>query len=67
MASKGRKYDYSRPLVKEFQTAAGIASDGIYGGTTRGALLYFGASRAPAPLFAPTSTVPYLYAAGPVV
>jgi hypothetical protein len=48
------KSSYSRPLVRNFQTAAGIASDGIYGGGTRRALLFYGIDRPPAALFKPT-------------
>jgi murein L,D-transpeptidase YcbB/YkuD len=54
-----KKYDYSRPKLKEFQTAAGLKPDGVYGGGTRGALLYYGAKSPPRPLFAPTDTIPY--------
>jgi hypothetical protein len=45
--------------MRAFQTAAGLKPDGVYGGGTRGALVYYGAPRAPAPLFAPTTTIPY--------
>lgn len=42
LKSKGAKYD--RGLLKSFQTAAGIAADGLYGPETRGALLRYGMS-----------------------
>ena len=59
MLQKKTKYDYSRKLVSDFQRAAGIAVDGAYGGGTRGALIYYGASRAPGPFFKPTNTIKY--------
>lgn len=46
-------YNYDRKLMAQFQKAAGIAQDGIYGGGTRAALMYYGATNAPAALFAP--------------
>jgi peptidoglycan hydrolase-like protein with peptidoglycan-binding domain len=51
---------YARELVREFQRACGITADGIYGGHTRGALIYFGASNPPRPFFVPTDTLPYV-------
>lgn len=54
-----KRYDYDRNLVAAFQRAAGLKADGIYGGGTRGALIFFGQANAPKPLFAPTSTTPY--------
>jgi peptidoglycan hydrolase-like protein with peptidoglycan-binding domain len=51
---------YARELVKQFQRAAGITADGIYGGHTRGALIYFGVSNPPRPFFIPTDTLPYV-------
>jgi hypothetical protein len=57
--AKGNKYGYSRALVKRFQAAAALRVDGHYGGATRGALLYFGAIRAPKPFFKPTHTIKY--------
>jgi len=59
LTAKGQAYNYSRPNMRAFQTAAGLKPDGVYGGGTRGALVYYGAPRAPAPLFAPTTTIPY--------
>jgi hypothetical protein len=54
-----KKYSYSRKLARQFQTAAGIAAEGAYGGETRGALESFGVRRPPRALFKPTETVPY--------
>jgi len=53
------KWTYDRKLTARFQTAAGIDSDGLYGGGTRGALIYYGQSNAPAPFFDPKATVLY--------
>lgn len=38
---------YSRQLLRQFQRAAGIAVDGLYGGGSRGALMHFGIRRPP--------------------
>jgi peptidoglycan hydrolase-like protein with peptidoglycan-binding domain len=46
-------YNYDRKLMASFQKAAGIAQDGLYGGGTRAALIYYGAKNVPAALFAP--------------
>lgn len=54
---------YDRGLTREFQRAAGIASDGVYGGETKGALLAFGISNPPNAFFVPVATVPYRWAA----
>lgn len=53
---------YSRPLLKEFQLAAGLEADGIYGGGSRGALIAYGIARPPQPFFKPTETAPYPWA-----
>jgi hypothetical protein len=47
---------YSRPMLREFQRAAGIVVDGLYGGGTRGALVYYGAKTPPTPYFASRTT-----------
>lgn len=52
--SKG--VNYSQAQLKQFQTAAGIASDGLYGGGSRRALIFYGIARPPQPLFKPTAT-----------
>ena len=54
-----RKYDYDRRLVKAWQEDAGLAPDGVYGGATRGALIYYGVKNPPKPLFKPTETITY--------
>lgn len=51
---------YARELVKTFQRAAGIAIDGVYGGETRGALIYYGAKDPPKPFFKPFDTIAYV-------
>lgn len=55
--SKGQA-GYSRALVKQFQTAAGIDADGLYGGGTRRALIFYGIPRPAQPFFKPTATPP---------
>lgn len=59
---RSKQYDYSRPQLKSFQTAAGLTADGIYGNDTWGALLYF-TTDAPRALFKPTAPTPYPWAA----
>lgn len=54
-----RGFNYSRPRLRAWQLLAGIAPDGLYGGGTRGALLYYGVTSPPSPLFAPRTTSPY--------
>lgn len=51
--------NYDRRMVRNFQTFAGIAVDGWYGGGTRGALLHYGAKDPPKPFFKPTETLTY--------
>lgn len=63
---RGKKYGYDRALTSRFQTAAGLTSDGLYGGGTRGALIYFGATQVPNPLFKPTATTQYVPPGGVV-
>jgi len=55
--SRGRSYN--REQMAEFQRAAGIVADGIYGGEARGALIAFGVRDAPGALFRPTNTIAY--------
>lgn len=57
--SRAGRAGYDRRLVRTFQQKAGLTQDGIYGGSTRGALLYFGGSAAPAPFFPPLETIPF--------
>ena len=42
-----RRYDHD--LLRRFQRAAGLDADGLYGGSTRGALIYFGVRNPPSP------------------
>lgn len=51
-----KKSNYSRDLLKQFQLAAGIDADGVYGGGSRRALIFYGVPRPAAPLFKPTAT-----------
>lgn len=57
--------NYSHEQLRSFQRAAGIDADGLYGGSSRGALIFFGVPRPPATLFKPTQTVPYRWAEYP--
>lgn len=53
--------NYNRTALKAFQRAAGIAADGLYGGRTRGALLFYGAPIViPPPMTAPFETYTYV-------
>lgn len=54
-----RKYNYDRKLAKQFQTAAGLDADGAYGGSSVGALRYFGIANPPRALFKPLAEQPY--------
>jgi len=54
---------YDHKLLKQFQTAAGIASDGLYGGGSRGALIAYGQKNAPPAFYKPTAVTPYPWAA----
>lgn len=47
---RARQYDYSRPLAKSFQKAAGLTADGIYGPSTATAVGKY--TTAPKALFA---------------
>lgn len=58
LSTRGRA-GYSRPLLKQWQRQAGLTPDGIYGGATRGALLYYGVSDPPQAFFKPVATIPY--------
>jgi hypothetical protein len=59
LAKKGPA-GYSRAEVKSWQVQAALAADGIYGGSTRGALIYFGVPDPPRPFAAPVATLPYV-------
>lgn len=54
-----RRYDYDRRLLRQFQLAAAIASDGVYGGASAGALRHYLGSAPPRPLFRPTAEREY--------
>jgi hypothetical protein len=54
------KANYDRRLLEAWQRQAGLVPDRIYGGSTRGALLHYGASDAPAPFFKPFDTVQFV-------
>lgn len=58
LASKGIER-YDRSLLKQFQRAAGISQDGLYGGGSRGALIFYGIPNPPRPFFKPVTTSPY--------
>lgn len=63
LASKGIS-QYSHDLLKRWQTEAGVAADGIYGGATRGALIFYGVENPPKPFFKPTNTITFKPPAG---
>lgn len=50
---------YERGKLMAWQKLAGIRADGSYGGSTRGALVFYGALKAPRPFVAPYATLPY--------
>lgn len=59
LVARGRDR-YDREGLAEFQTAAGIAADGLYGGESKGALrFYLNGAQVPAAFFAPVAEVPY--------
>lgn len=62
LIAKGRDR-YDRAALKKFQVAAGIAADGLYGGGSRGALIFYGIAKPPNPFFKPTTTAPYPWTA----
>jgi len=51
---------YDRRWLERWQRYAGIEPDRIYGGATRGALLYYGGIDPPVPFFPPLNTIPYV-------
>lgn len=53
------KWHVDRKLIARFQAAAGINADGLYGGGTRGALVYYGQQNAPTPMWDPKATITY--------
>lgn len=52
---------FSRTQMRDFQTAAGITVDGLYGGQTRGALVFFDVPDAHATISRPRATTPYMW------
>lgn len=59
LAKKGPA-SYSRVELRTWQTHAGLRADGLYGGSSRGALVYYGVSDPPRPFSAPVATLPYV-------
>jgi murein L,D-transpeptidase YcbB/YkuD len=59
LATKGRAA-YSRDQLKTWQRHAGLTPDGMYGGSSRGALIHFGVKDPPRPFFSPVATIPYV-------
>lgn len=59
LAKKGPKA-YDRAQLRAWQTLAGLRADGAYGGSTRGALVYYGVTDPPRPFVAPLATLPYV-------
>jgi peptidoglycan hydrolase-like protein with peptidoglycan-binding domain len=57
LKKQGRAYDKS--ILKSWQTQAGIGADGLYGPHSRNALVYYGATDAPAP-FVKGTEKPYV-------
>ena len=59
LSSQGSNYDPA--MLRGFQKAAGLTPDGLYGGRTRGALLYYGAPIIiPKPMHGPNITYKYV-------
>lgn len=51
---------YDRNLLRQFQLAAAITVDGLYGGGSRGALIYYGIPNPRRPCYAPFTTREYI-------
>ena len=64
---KSKKANYDRTLLKQFQSAAGLTVDGLYGGSSAGALRYFLHRAPPKALVAPLTEKPYAAASMPAV
>jgi murein L,D-transpeptidase YcbB/YkuD len=58
LARTGRS-GYDRRLLRQWQTQAGLTGDGIYGGATRGALIFYGVKDPPRAFFKPVDTIPF--------
>ena len=48
---RGKPFDYSRPVLKAWQTVAGIPADGAYGRGAAAALRHYVGAKAPAAIF----------------
>jgi hypothetical protein len=59
LAKKGPA-GYSHDELKSWQVQAAITPDGKYGGSARGALIFYGVKDPPRPFFAPVATLPYI-------
>jgi hypothetical protein len=59
LAKKGPA-GYSHDELKSWQLQAAITPDGKYGGSARGALIFYGVKDPPRPFFAPVATLPYI-------
>lgn len=59
LARKGPRA-YDRETLRRWQTLAGLHADGIYGGSSRGALIAYGVSDPPRPFAPPYATLPYV-------
>jgi hypothetical protein len=59
MLAKKGPANYARDQMKGWQKLAALTPDGLYGGSTRGALIHFGVKDPPRPFFKPVATVPY--------
>lgn len=59
LATKGPA-GYSHAQLKIWQKQAALTADGVYGGSTRGALIAFGVKNPPRPFFQPVATIPYV-------
>lgn len=58
LAARGPKA-YSRSELKAWQRLAHVRADGEYGGSTRGALVFYGVPNPPRPFVPPVATLPY--------
>jgi hypothetical protein len=59
LAKKGPA-NYSHEQLKIWQRQAALTPDGVYGGSSRGALIAFGVTNPPRPFFKPVATIPYV-------
>lgn len=59
MLAKKGPANYVRAEMKGWQKLAGLTPDGLYGGSSRGALIHYGVKDPPRPFFKPVATIPY--------